>query len=45
VPDQLDAFLAAIEKDAVADRDEPGVVRFDVLSYRADPVLVVLVEI
>jgi (4S)-4-hydroxy-5-phosphonooxypentane-2,3-dione isomerase len=38
VPDQLDAFLAA-------SRDEPGIVRFDVLSDRTDPTHVVLVEI
>ena len=45
VPDQLDAFLAATEENATASRDEPGVVRFDVLSDRADPGHVVLVEI
>ena len=45
VPEQLDAFLAATEENAVASRDEPGVVRFDVLSDRADPGHVVLVEI
>jgi (4S)-4-hydroxy-5-phosphonooxypentane-2,3-dione isomerase len=45
VPDQLDAFLAATEDNARASRDEPGVVRFDVLSDRADPAHVVLVEI
>jgi autoinducer 2-degrading protein len=45
VPDQLDAFLAATQQNAVASRDEPGIVRFDVLSDRADPTHVVLVEI
>jgi (4S)-4-hydroxy-5-phosphonooxypentane-2,3-dione isomerase len=45
VPDQLDAFLAASQENAVASRDEPGIVRFDVLSDRADPTHVVLVEI
>ena len=45
VPEQLDAFLAATEQNAVASRDEPGIVRFDVLSDRADPTHVVLVEI
>jgi (4S)-4-hydroxy-5-phosphonooxypentane-2,3-dione isomerase len=45
VPDQLDAFLAATQENAVASRDEPGIVRFDVLSDRADPTHVVLVEI
>ena len=45
VPEQLDAFLAASQENADASRDEPGVVRFDVLSDRADPSHVVLVEI
>jgi (4S)-4-hydroxy-5-phosphonooxypentane-2,3-dione isomerase len=45
VNDQLDAFLAATQENAVASRDEPGVVRFDVLSDHADPTHVVLVEI
>ena len=45
VPDQLEAFLAATKENATASRDEPGVVRFDVLSDRADPNHVVLVEI
>jgi quinol monooxygenase YgiN len=43
--EQLDAFLTATEKNAVASRDEPGIVRFDVLSDRADPTHIVLVEI
>jgi (4S)-4-hydroxy-5-phosphonooxypentane-2,3-dione isomerase len=45
MPDQLDAFLAATQENAVASRDEPGIARFDVLSDRADPTHVVLVEI
>ena len=45
VPEQLEAFLAATAENASASRDEPGVVRFDVLSDRADPNHVVLVEI
>ena len=45
VPDQLDAFLAATQENAIASRDESGIVRFDVLSDRADPTHVVLVEI
>jgi (4S)-4-hydroxy-5-phosphonooxypentane-2,3-dione isomerase len=45
VPDQLQGFLAATEENAVASRRELGVVRFDVLSDRADPNHVVLVEI
>jgi len=40
-----DAFLAATLENATASRDEPGVVRFDVLSDRVDPGHVVLVEI
>ena len=43
--DQLPALLAATSRNADASRDEPGVVRFDVLSDRADPGHVVLVEI
>ena len=45
VPEQLDAFLAETRRNADASRDEPGVVRFDVLSDREDPGHVVLVEI
>jgi autoinducer 2-degrading protein len=45
VPDQVDAFLTATEANAGASRDEPGVVRFDVLTDREDPTHVVLVEI
>jgi len=45
VPEQLDAFLAATEENAAASRNEPGIVRFDALSDRADPTHVVLVEI
>jgi (4S)-4-hydroxy-5-phosphonooxypentane-2,3-dione isomerase len=45
LPEQLDAFLAATEENAVASRDEPGIVRFDMLSDRTDPTHVVLVEI
>jgi (4S)-4-hydroxy-5-phosphonooxypentane-2,3-dione isomerase len=45
VPDQLDAFLAATEGNATASREEPGVLRFDVLTDRGDPGHVVLVEV
>ena len=45
VPEHLDAFLAATQDNARASRHEPGVLRFDVLSDRADPAHVVLVEI
>ena len=44
-PDQLEAFLAATEENATASREEPGVVRFDVLTDRTDPNHVVLAEI
>jgi quinol monooxygenase YgiN len=45
VSGQLDAFLAETQANATASRDEPGVVRFGVLSDRSDPTHVVLVEI
>jgi (4S)-4-hydroxy-5-phosphonooxypentane-2,3-dione isomerase len=45
VPEQLDAFLAATQENAAASREEPGIVRFDVLSDRADPTHVLLVEV
>lgn len=45
VPDQLDAFLEATHANARASRQEPGILRFDVLTDRADPTHVVLVEV
>jgi autoinducer 2-degrading protein len=45
LPDQVDAFLAATQQNAAASRDEPGVLRFDVLTDRADPAHLVLVEV
>ena len=45
IPDQLQGFLDATEENAMASRNEAGVVRFDVLSDRADPTHVVLVEV
>ena len=45
VPDRVDDFLAATEVNAEASRQEPGVVRFDVLRDRDDSGHVVLVEI
>jgi (4S)-4-hydroxy-5-phosphonooxypentane-2,3-dione isomerase len=45
VADELEAFLAATAENAAASRDEPGVVRFDVLTDRTDETHVVLVEI
>jgi (4S)-4-hydroxy-5-phosphonooxypentane-2,3-dione isomerase len=45
VPESLDAFLQATEANASASRDEPGILRFDLLTDRADPAHHVLVEI
>jgi autoinducer 2-degrading protein len=45
IPEQLAGFLAATQENAGASRNEPGVVRFDLLTDRADPGHVVLVEI
>ena len=45
LPDQVDAFLAATQENAAASRDEPGILRFDVLTDRADPAHLVLVEV
>lgn len=44
-PEQVDAFLAATEANASASREEPGMLRFDVLTDREDPAHIVLVEI
>jgi quinol monooxygenase YgiN len=45
VAGSVEAFHAATAQNAAASRQEPGVVRFDVLSDRAEPTHVVLVEI
>ncbi|HEY5981244.1 MAG TPA: putative quinol monooxygenase [Microlunatus sp.] len=45
LPDRLEAFLAATEANATASRQEAGILRFDVLTDRADAGHVVLVEI
>jgi (4S)-4-hydroxy-5-phosphonooxypentane-2,3-dione isomerase len=45
LPDHLEAFLAATRVNAAASRQEPGVLRFDVVQDRADPAHVVLVEV
>ena len=45
VPDQVEAFLAATRLNAAASRQEPGVLRFDVVADRDDPTHVVLVEV
>jgi autoinducer 2-degrading protein len=44
-PDRVDDFLAASRVNAAASRQEPGVVRFDVVQDLADPSHVVLVEV
>ena len=44
-PDQLEAFLDATRINADASRQEPGVLRFDVVQDRDDPTHVVLVEV
>jgi autoinducer 2-degrading protein len=45
LPDQLDAFLAATEDNATASRQEPGILRFDVLTDRTDATHLVFVEV
>lgn len=45
LPDHIDAFLEATRANAAASRQEPGVLRFDVVQDRADPSHVVLVEV
>jgi autoinducer 2-degrading protein len=45
VRDRLEDFHAATADNAAASRQEPGVVRFDVISDRDDPAHVVLVEV
>jgi autoinducer 2-degrading protein len=43
--DSVEEFHAATGANATASRQEPGVVRFDVLADRADPAHLVLVEV
>jgi (4S)-4-hydroxy-5-phosphonooxypentane-2,3-dione isomerase len=45
VPDQVPDFLAATQANATASLEEPGVLRFDVISDLSDPAHVVLVEV
>ena len=45
VADQVDAFLVATRRNAAASRQEPGVLRFDVVQDRDDPTHVMLVEV
>lgn len=44
-PDAVDAFAAASLENARHSREEPGVVRFDVVQQQDDPARFVLVEI
>ena len=44
-PDDIPAFLDATLANARASVEEPGVLRFDVISDEADPAHVVLVEV
>jgi autoinducer 2-degrading protein len=44
-PEHLDAFLEETRRNAASSRNEPGVLRFDVVHDRADPTHVVLVEV
>ena len=44
-PDAVDAFAAASLENARHSREEPGVVRFDVVQQQDDPTRFVLVEI
>jgi autoinducer 2-degrading protein len=44
-PEHVPDFLAASRANAAASRQEPGVLRFDVVQDRADPGHVVLVEV
>jgi autoinducer 2-degrading protein len=45
VPEALERFRAATLANAASSRQEPGVLRFDVLADAADPAHVVLVEV
>jgi len=44
VADGVDAFIAATKANAAGSRQEPGVVRFDVMQERDDPSRFVLIE-
>ena len=43
-PEHLEAFLAATAENARHSRQEPGVVRFDVLQESGDPTRILLAE-
>jgi (4S)-4-hydroxy-5-phosphonooxypentane-2,3-dione isomerase len=44
-PDCIEAFVAATNINAANSRQEPGIVRFDVLQQQDDPGRFVLVEV
>jgi len=44
-PERIGDFLAATVINARASLAEPGVLRFDIIQYQADPARVVLVEV
>ena len=44
-PECLDKFLAATEDNASNSRQEPGVVRFDVIQQLDDPARIGLIEV
>ncbi|HMP77498.1 MAG TPA: putative quinol monooxygenase [Kiritimatiellia bacterium] len=43
-PESVDAFKAAVMANARASRQEPGVIRFDVLQQADDPARFILIE-
>jgi len=45
MPELVETFHAATAVNAAASREEPGILRFDVLADRSDPTHVVLVEV
>ena len=45
LPERVDAFIAATQKNAAESLKEPGVARFDVLQRADDPTRFVLVEV
>jgi len=44
LPEQVEAFIAATQKNAAESLKEPGVARFDVVQQADDPTRFVLVE-
>ncbi len=45
VPDRVEDFIAATHRNAANSLEEPGVLRFDVITDQSDPAHVVLVEV